>query len=219
MTTATVDDVVVRRLADSDYATVRDAMIAFTAARDARSVDEIWLVEHAPVYTFGQAGRPEHLREATDIPVVRTERGGQITYHGPGQAVAYLLVDLKRRGLKVRAFVSLIEDAVIETLAAYNRVASTRPGAPGVYVERDGELQKIAALGLKIAGGRSFHGVSLNVAMDLSPYDAIDACGYPGLRTVDLRSLGVDAAVEAVGARLADALIVGLARASREAGR
>ncbi len=190
-----------------DYAAARDAMIAFTATRDAATSDEIWLLEHPPVYTLGQAGRLVHLHaDHGDIPVVRTERGGQITYHGPGQLVAYLLIDLKRRGIKVRAFVQLIEQSVVETLAAYNLQGRLQPGAPGVYVEHDGSLRKIAALGLKIAGGCSFHGVSLNVAMDLSPYDGIDACGFPGLQSIDMASLGVIARTGSVGVELADVL-------------
>jgi lipoyl(octanoyl) transferase len=193
----------VRELGLQPYAATRDAMLALTAGRDDASADEIWLLEHPPVYTLGQAGRIAHLLRGVDIPVVHTERGGQITYHGPGQLVAYLLIDLKRRGIKVREFVALIEAGVVETLAAYNLQGRTKPGAPGVYVESDGELQKIAALGLKIANGRSFHGLSLNVAMDLGPYASIDACGYPGLRSIDMASLGAQAAPAAVGVALA----------------
>ena len=193
----------VRWLGARSYESARAAMIAFTQARDAGTGDAIWLLEHPPVYTLGQAGRTEHLLTDVTVPVVRTERGGQITYHGPGQLVAYLLIDLKRRGIKVRAFVALIEAAIVETLAAYNLHGRTKPGAPGVYVEHDGELQKIAALGLKIANGRSFHGLSLNVAMDLGPYANIDACGYPGLRSIDMASLGVAAALPDVGSALA----------------
>ncbi len=200
----------VRRLGRAPYHATRDAMIAFTAARDAATPDEIWLVEHDPVYTLGQAGRLEHLRAPTTIPVVQTERGGQITYHGPGQVVAYVLVDLKRRGLKVRELVTAIERAAIGTLASYNLAARTMPGAPGVYVDRDGALQKIAALGLKISNGRSFHGASLNVAMDLAPYDGIDACGFPGLKSVDMRLLGVEADPDDVGDRFAAELAAAL---------
>ena len=204
VTDATVD---VERLGRVDYEPTRDAMRDFTAARDGHTRDRIWLVEHAPVFTLGQAGRLVHLRGPVDIPVVHTERGGQITYHGPGQAIAYLLVDLRRRGIKVREFVQLIEAAVVDTLAAYNLQGFVRPGAPGVYVERDADVFKVAALGLKIVNGRSFHGVALNVAMDLSPYDAIDACGYPDLKTTDLATLGVDVPVDEAGARLAAALV------------
>ena len=197
------------------YALARQAMLDFTNTRDASTPDEIWLLEHPSVYTLGQAGRLEHLHGEVDIPVVRTERGGQITYHGPGQLIAYLLIDLRRRGIKVREFVQVIEQGVIEGLAAYNLDASTKPGAPGVYVRRDDELQKVAALGLKIVNGRSFHGVSVNVAMDLAPYAAIDACGYPGLRTIDLQTLGVATTVATLGSRLSAILIRRIEGASR----
>lgn len=207
--------VVVRTLGRRPYAATRDAMIAFTQARDAGTADEIWLLEHDPVYTLGQAGRLEHLHGTVDVPVVRTERGGQITYHGPGQLVAYLLIDLRRRDLKVRSFVELIEAAVVDALAAYNLRSTTKPGAPGVYAMVDGDLQKVAALGLKIVNGRSFHGLSLNVAMDLSAYAPIDACGYPGLVSTDLRSLGVDTDVDTAGRLVADRLTDRLQRASR----
>ena len=207
--------VVVRRRHVEPYAATRDAMLAFTTNRGEDTPDEIWLLEHAPVYTLGQAGRLTHLRGPVDIPVVHTERGGQITYHGPGQLLAYLLIDLRRRGIKVREFVQLIEAAVIETLATYNLAASVKSGAPGVYVPVAGSLHKVAALGLKIVNGRSFHGLSLNVAMDLGPYDHIDACGYPELRSVDMASLGVAAAIDEVAERLARTLTVRLEAASR----
>ena len=207
--------ILVRSLDQQPYETMRDAMIAFTRARDEATSDEIWLLEHEPVFTLGQASRPGHLHGLVDIPVVQTERGGQITYHGPGQLIAYLLVDLRRRGIKVREFVQLIERAVIERLAAYNLQVSTRTGAPGVYVSVDDEWQKIAALGLKIVNGRSFHGLSLNVAMDLTPYASIDACGYPGLKTTDLKSLGVEAAVAPIGLELAAILARRIEQASR----
>ena len=156
-----------------------------------------------------------HVHDAGDIPVVRTERGGQVTYHGPGQLIAYPLIDLRRRDIKVRTFVRLIEDALIETLATYNLQGCTKPGAPGVYVEHDGDLQKIAALGLKIVNGRSCHGLSLNVAMDLDPYARIDACGYPGLRSIDMAALMEDVAFDEVGDRLASALVHRIEAASR----
>ncbi len=205
----------VRSLAMQPYEATRDAMIAFTRARDETTPDEIWLLEHEAVFTLGQAGRMSHLHGEVDIPVVQTERGGQITYHGPGQLIAYLLIDLKRRGIKVREFVQLIEQAIIEGLAAYTLVSSTKVGAPGVYVSLDDELQKVAALGLKIVNGRSFHGLSLNVAMDLTPYASIDACGYPGLKTIDLKSLGIEADVASSGHSLASILIRRIEFASR----
>lgn len=201
-------------LGTQPYESTRESMRAFTLGRDATTSDEIWLLEHTPVYTLGQAGRREHLRGPVTIPVVETERGGQITYHGPGQLIAYPLIDLKRRGIKIRAFVQLIEASVIDVLAAYNLVGLVKPGAPGVYVEVGGEMQKIAALGLKIVNGRSFHGLSLNVAMDLAPYANIDACGYPGLKSVDMASLGAEDSIRSVGERLQIRLTDALASAS-----
>jgi len=193
----------VERLGTQPYYETREAMRAFTAERDGATLDELWLLQHPPVYTLGQAGRLVHLHGDVAIPVVRTERGGQITYHGPGQLIGYLLIDLRRRGIKVREFVQLIEATIVETLATYNLPGHSKPGAPGVYVAHEGELQKIAALGLKIVNGRSFHGLSINVAMDLTPYAPIDACGYPGLKSIDMAALGVTASPEDVGDRLA----------------
>jgi lipoyl(octanoyl) transferase len=184
-------------------------MREFTETRTADTPDEIWLVEHPPVFTLGQAGDPAHLLAAdTAIPLVKVDRGGQITYHGPGQVVAYLLVSLRRRGLFVRQLVTLIEDAVIETLAAYNLAGERRAGAPGIYVAPGPEAgahagAKIAALGLKIRNGCSYHGVSLNVKMDLQPFLAINPCGYAGLETVDMATLGVAAGWEDVARTLA----------------
>ena len=197
----------VRTLGRQPYEPTRQAMMAFTKARDETTPDELWLLEHEPVYTFGQAGRPAHLHGPVDVPIVHTERGGQITYHGPGQLVVYPLVDLRRRAIKVREFVQLVERSLVEALGSYNLASCTKPGAPGVYVPIGGELQKIAALGFKIVNGRSSHGLSLNVAMDLAPYAAIDACGYPGLRSTDMRSLGIDATPASVGERLAPILM------------
>ena len=186
-----------------------DAMRAFTEARTADTRDEIWLVEHPPVYTLGQAGDPAHLlAESSGIPLVRVDRGGQITYHGPGQIVAYVLFDLRRRKLMVRELVTQIEQAVIDTLAAYNLAGVRKAGAPGIYVE-SGPLEgaKIAALGLKIRNGCSYHGVSLNVAMNLQPFDDINPCGYAGLRTVDMASVGSTATWADVAQTLAEHLI------------
>lgn len=188
----------VKRLGRTDYAPAWEAMRAFTAARDATTPDEIWLVEHPPVYTQGQAGRPEHLLRASDIPLVKTDRGGQITYHGPGQLVAYLLIDLVRRGLKVRELVAIMEQALIDCLADYGITAERQAGAPGVYVED----AKIAALGLRVRGGCSYHGLSLNVAMDLEPFEWINPCGYEGLKTAQLSDFDVTDDLDAVGARL-----------------
>lgn len=188
------------------YGEALAAMRAFTANRAADTPDELWIVEHPPVYTVGQAGRAEHLPRggaSAGIPVEQVDRGGQITYHGPGQAVVYTLVDLARRGIKVRTLVTLLEQAVIDLLAAHGSLAARRTGAPGVYV---GDA-KIAALGLRVRNGRAYHGVALNVDVDLAPFGAIDPCGYPGLavtRTVDLGIPGdCDTLGHALAARIA----------------
>jgi lipoyl(octanoyl) transferase len=180
------------------YEAALEAMRTFTAGRESDTPDEIWLVEHPPVYTLGQAGKPEHLLCSSDIPLVKSDRGGQITYHGPGQLVAYLLIDLSRRGLKVRQLVSVMEQALIDCLAEYDIAAERVAGAPGVYV--DGA--KIAALGLRVRNGRSYHGLSLNVDMDLTPFSWINPCGYEGLKTTQLADFGVRESLDAVGARL-----------------
>mgnify|MGYP001547678296 FL=1 len=191
-------------------------MRAFTEARTVDTPDEIWLVEHPPVFTLGQAGNPAHLLAADPaIPLVKVDRGGQITYHGPGQVLAYLLLDLRRRKLMVRELVTRIEQGVIDTLAAYNLVGVRRPGAPGIYVApgpaaRGHEGAKIAALGLKIRNGCSYHGVSLNVEMDLRPFLAINPCGYAGLETVDIATLGVAAGWQQVAETLAAQLAANL---------
>jgi lipoyl(octanoyl) transferase len=202
------------------YSESFDAMRAFTSERTPETPDEIWLVEHPQVFTLGLAGNPSHLLVAdSGIPLVKVDRGGQITYHGPGQVVAYLLLDLRRRKLMVRELVSRIEAAVIDTLAAYNLATDRKAGAPGIYVARPSPAQvaggsdeqrhrlhegaKIAALGLKIRNGCSYHGVSLNVSMDLNPFLAINPCGYAGLETVDMATLGVAAPWHDVARELA----------------
>lgn len=178
----------VRNLGFVEYEPTWHAMQAFTAERAADSADEFWLLEHPPVYTLGVAGRAEHLpRAANGIPVIKTDRGGQITYHGPGQIVLYLLLDLRRRGLQVRPLVRLMEMAVIDLLAAYGIAAAGRPEAPGVYVNG----AKVAALGLRIRNGCCYHGLAFNVDMDLSPFHVIDPCGYSGLAVTQARDLGV----------------------------
>ena len=193
-----------------------EAMRAFTDARTADTSDEIWLVEHPPVFTLGQAGDPAHLLAAdSGIPLVKVDRGGQITYHGPGQVVAYLLLDLRRRKLMVREMVTRIEQAVIDTLAAYNLAGERKAGAPGIYVAPRPQAglhagAKIAALGLKIRNGCSYHGVSLNVKMDLRPFLAINPCGYAGLETVDMATLGVVAGWDDVARTLAARLTANL---------
>ena len=176
-----------RQLGMVDYDATFAAMQSFTATRDQTSADEIWLCQHSAVFTQGLSGKPEHLLADIGIPVTQVDRGGQITYHGPGQVVAYLMLDLRRRGLKVREFVTRIEQAIIDTLAEYEIAGERNPGAPGVYVAG----AKIAALGLRIKRGCSYHGLSLNVDMDLRPYRAINPCGYAGLAVTQLHDLGV----------------------------
>lgn len=176
----------VRHLGRRDYVPVWHAMQQFTVQRTAASADEIWLVEHPPVYTQGLNGKPEHLLTPGAIPVVQTDRGGQVTYHGPGQLLAYVLVDLKRKGWGIRDLVSRLEQAVIDLLHGYGIAASARRDAPGVYVNG----AKIAALGLRVKRGCSYHGLSLNVAMDLEPFSRINPCGYAGLPVTQLRALG-----------------------------
>jgi lipoyl(octanoyl) transferase len=190
----------VQRLGLVDYEPVWQAMKSYTSARTAESPDLIWLLQHQPVYTLGVAGRAAHLpRNRDDVPVVRIDRGGQITYHGPGQIVAYLLLDMKRRGLAVRSLVRSMEAAVINLLADFGVSAQGQVDAPGVYVAG----AKIAALGLRVTRGCCYHGVALNVNMDLSPFHAIDPCGYPGLGVTQLADLGVCEPVDSVAERLA----------------
>jgi lipoyl(octanoyl) transferase len=200
-------DVRVRTLGRADYAATWHAMQAFTDARDATTPDEFWLVEHAPVYTLGLAGRHEHLLRDNGIPVIKVDRGGQVTYHGPGQLVMYLLVDLRRRRLGVRDLVRRIERGVIDWLSSFGIAAFGEIDAPGVYVRMsDGRKAKIAALGLKIRNGCSYHGVAVNLDMDLAPFRDIDPCGYPGLAVTQLADLGVRRSVDDAGAALAASL-------------
>jgi lipoyl(octanoyl) transferase len=173
-------------------------MQTFTAGRDEATPDELWLCEHPPVFTQGLAGKPEHLLRDIGIPVVRIDRGGQITYHGPGQIVCYLLLDLKRRGLTVKTLVNRMEQAVIDLLAGYGITAERRAGAPGVYV---GDA-KIAALGLKVKRNCCYHGLALNVAMDLSPFAAINPCGYAGMAVTQLTAFNPETDMETVSAKL-----------------
>lgn len=191
------------------YESVWQAMKLFTESRDSDTADEVWVVEHSPVYTLGQAGKPEHLLNPGNIEVVRSNRGGQVTYHGPGQVVVYPLVDLRRKGIYVKDYVALIEDVVLETLASYGLDRACRkPGAPGVYVPLpDGTLAKIAALGIKITRGCAYHGLALNVDMNLHPFEGINPCGYAGLKTVDLKTMGVFTTVQDVAQRLLERLL------------
>jgi len=193
-----VADIVVRRLGRAEYLPTLEAMRRFTRERSDHTADELWLLEHPPVYTLGQG--TEHGPVGNGIPIVKADRGGDITYHGPGQLVVYTLVDLARRGIKVRQFVALLEQAVIELLAGRGE---RRAGAPGVYV--DGA--KIAALGIRVRQGRAYHGLSLNVDMDLSPFRAIDPCGYPGLAVTQTKDIGMRETITALGERLAALLV------------
>ena len=227
---------IIRTLGRVDHAPTYEAMQAFTAARTADTPDELWICEHAPVFTQGLAGREDHLLAPGDIPVVSTNRGGQVTYHGPGQVVAYPLVDLQRAGYFVKEYVYRVEEAVIRTLATFGVTGHRVAGAPGIYVRLDapgshallpqrpqkrnpGEplpppdftgLGKIAALGIKVSRHCTYHGVALNVAMDLQPFDRINPCGYAGLPTVDLSTIGVAASWDDAAAVLSQKLIATL---------
>ena len=183
------------------------AMRAFSAERAADAEDQIWLVQHPSVFTLGLAGRREHVRAPGSIPVVATDRGGQVTYHGPGQAVAYVMLDLRRRAIGARELVRRLEEGGIDFLAGYGIEGSRRQGMPGVYV--DGA--KIAAIGLRIARGCSYHGIAMNVDLDLEPFSRIDPCGYPGLRATSLAALGARATIDAAQQGLGDALARSLA--------
>ncbi len=193
---------ILRRLGRCDYSAVWRAMQAFTEARDAASADELWLVEHPPVFTVGLNGKPEHVLTPGDIPVVAVDRGGQVTYHGPGQIVAYVLLDLRRLGMGPRQLVIALEQAVIGLLAEFGLAGAGRRDAPGVYV--DGA--KIAALGLRVRRGCCYHGLSFNVAMDLEPFTRINPCGYPGLAVTQLTDLVAVQEPEGLYQRLADKL-------------
>jgi lipoyl(octanoyl) transferase len=195
--------VLVRSFGLVDYQAAWNAMKQFTARRTAEAPDQIWLLQHPPVYTQGQAGKPEHLLDAHDIPVVKIDRGGQITYHGPGQIIAYLLLDLRRRQLNVRQLVRLMEQAVIDLLAAHGVTAAGRENAPGVYV---GDA-KIASLGLKIRNGCCYHGLSFNVDMDLTPFADINPCGFAGLRVTQARDVGIGAPMPELEQQLAHGLL------------
>jgi lipoyl(octanoyl) transferase len=178
-------ELIVRNLGLVAYQPTLESMRKLTAERGADTPDEIWLLQHPPVFTQGQAGKAEHVLAAGDIPVIQVERGGQVTYHGPGQLVGYLMLDLRRLGLGVRELVTLMEQSLVELLASYGLVAAPKADAPGVYVEG----AKIASLGLRVRRGCSFHGLALNVDMDMEPFGRINPCGYSGLRMVQLRDL------------------------------
>lgn len=198
--------VLVRHRGLLDYRTTFEEMVRFTDQRGPETVDELWLLEHPPVFTLGLNGAPEHVHDAGDIPVERVDRGGQVTYHGPGQLIAYVLLDLARRRLGVRALVSLLEAAAVATLARYGIAAESRPKAPGVYV---GEA-KIASLGLRVRRGASYHGMALNVAMDLEPFSRINPCGFPGLAVTQVSTLGGPADIAIVARDLEAELLARL---------
>jgi lipoyl(octanoyl) transferase len=197
----------IRPLGRTDYDATWRAMRAFTDARTGATRDEIWLTEHPPVYTLGLAGRREHVRRENGIPIVKTDRGGQVTYHGPGQLVVYALLDVRRMRIGVRELVRTFEASVIDWLASFRIRAWGRDDRPGVYVDAAGREAKIAALGLRVRNGCTYHGLAMNVDMDLGPYADIDPCGYEGLAVTQLADVGVRASVEAAGRAIAPILI------------
>ena len=195
--------VIIRQLGTKHYEPVWQAMQRFTDERDQNTQDEIWLVEHPPVFTQGQAGKAEHILMPGDIPVVQVDRGGQVTYHGPGQQVIYLLLNLKRRKLGVRHLVTAMENAVVGLLANYEITAYPKPDAPGVYVDE----KKVCSLGLRIRNGCSFHGLALNVNMDLSPFQRINPCGYAGMEMIDTATLNGPQSLVEAGVALTELLL------------
>lgn len=202
--------IIVRDLGLSDYEEVFSAMKDFTAQRNKETTDELWLTQHNPVFTQGQAGKKEHILNQGNIPIVQSDRGGQVTYHGPGQLVIYLLIDIKRRKIGVRQMVSLIEDSVIELLARFQITALAKSDAPGVYIDN----KKIASLGLRVRNGRTYHGVSLNIDMDLSPFQFINPCGYQGLQMTQLIEQLHDCDFDTIGKQLSDIMITRLETAT-----
>jgi lipoyl(octanoyl) transferase len=202
-----MDELIVRTLGEQPYLETWEAMKSFTAGREASTPDEIWLLEHPRVYTQGQAGKAEHILAPGDIPVIQVDRGGQVTYHGPGQLVVYLLIDLTRHRLGVRTLVDVIERSIVQTLTEFGIVASPRPDAPGVYVEE----AKIASLGLRVKRGCSFHGLALNVAMDMEPFRRINPCGYAGMSMCQVRDFAPGADISDVTTILSGELAASLA--------
>lgn len=189
---------IVRHLGVQDYATTQEKMQQFNVERTPETADEIWFLEHPPVFTLGTNGKPEHLLNPENIPVVQSDRGGQVTYHGPGQLIAYVLLDVKRKKMGVRNLVTALERTVIKFLAKHGIEATADPKAPGVYVQGE----KIAALGLRVKQGGCYHGLSLNVDMDLSVFDRINPCGYPGMQVTSLKKLGINVSMQQVTFRL-----------------
>lgn len=196
-----------RDLGRVEYLPTWRAMRAFTDARTAATRDEIWFLEHPPVFTLGQAAKPEHILAPGNIPVIQTDRGGQVTYHGPGQLVVYPLVDLRRLHLGVRALVSAIESSIVQTLQDFGITAQSRPSAPGVYT---GDGRKLASLGLRVRRGCTYHGLAFNVAMDLEPFDRINPCGYAGLKMTQVRDLGGPGDLAEIAAHLKPHLLKAL---------
>lgn len=213
-----MDELIVRTLGEQPYLETWEAMKSFTAGRDASTPDEIWLLEHPRVYTQGQAGKAEHILAPGDIPVIQVDRGGQVTYHGPGQLVVYLMIDLTRHKLGVRTLVDVIERSIVRTLAEFGIAASPRPDAPGVYV--DGA--KIASLGLRVKRGCSFHGLALNVSMDMEPFRRINPCGYAGMPMCQISDFAPDVdlsdVVDILSAELASSLAHGSVRQTGQSG-
>ena len=202
-----MDELIVRTLGEQPYLETWEAMKSFTASRDAATPDELWLLEHPRVYTQGQAGIAEHILAPGDIPVILVDRGGQVTYHGPGQLVVYLMIDLTRHRLGIRSLVDVIEQAIVRTLAGMGVTAAPRPDAPGVYVEQ----AKIASLGLRVRRGCSFHGLALNVAMDMEPFRRINPCGYAGMAMCQVSDFVPGVSVAGLAPTLSDELVNGLA--------
>ena len=192
----------IKQLGLQDYESVWQAMKDFTQSRDESTQDELWVVEHPPVYTLGRNGKEEHILRDSNIPIVKVDRGGQVTYHGPGQLVVYLLIDLHRRKLGIRQLVTLIEDALVELLVNHHIKANSDKSAPGVYVNK----KKIAALGLRVSKGRTSHGLSLNIDMDMSPFQNINPCGYQGLEVIQCKDIGIAENMATLGAELIDIL-------------
>ncbi|MEE9326782.1 MAG: lipoyl(octanoyl) transferase LipB [Cocleimonas sp.] len=201
-------EISVKNLGLSDYHLTWQAMQDFTQSRNESSKDELWIVEHPSVYTLGRNGKEEHILNETKIPIVKVDRGGQVTYHGPGQLVVYLLIDLPRRQLGIRQLVTLIEESIIHLLAEYHIKAESNKEAPGVYIEG----RKIAALGLRVSKGKTTHGLSLNIDMDMNPYKNINPCGYTDMEVIQCVDLGVKDNVQVIGDKLTSQLINALTR-------
>jgi lipoyl(octanoyl) transferase len=200
--------VIIRKLGLAEYEPTWRAMQAFNRARTPETRDEIWLLEHPPVFTLGLAGKPEHVLDPGDITVVKIDRGGQVTYHGPGQLVCYLMLDLRRLGYGVKDLVRRMEASVITLLASYSIEARREPGMPGVYVRRgDDDIAKISAVGLRVANHATYHGLALNVDMDLEPFSRINPCGYAGLQSAQMKAHGDSDSMERIGDRLVSQLI------------